>query len=259
MPTPQGALGWVVSPEPPVSSCSAAHDDVIPPGDRLRPLSRRLYTHAVDVRDVDRGLRASLWPTLRTEGFVTRTTRAGWRYWDGGVEVLDVQSVGASADAVGCTSFSFSAYLGSAPDFLPSFGGTPIGRDGRRRPHYWNCPLEITLNKRIAQPWFKAFAREPAKRLTDAAAKHREGLRQVLRTDVHERPDIWYVLEDGSNLGAVVDDLTDVVMAALPDLVSLRDPCITATRVERGDFGSPGSPRATELTEAANAACLGRT
>ncbi len=211
----------------------------------------------VDVKDVDRALRASLWPILREQGFETRTTRAGWRYWDGGVEVLDIQSVGASADAVGCTSFSFSAYLGFSPDFLPRFARIPIGPDGRLRPHYWNCPLKITLNKNIVQPWFKAFAREPAKPLTEAAAKHREGLGQVLRTDVHDRREIWYVLEDGGNLGAVADDLTDVVVALLPDLLSLRDPCVTAIRLERGDFGSPGSPRATELTQAANAACLG--
>ena len=223
------------------------------------PRSRRPYTRPVDATDVDRALRASLWPNLRDQGFDTRTTRAGWRFWEGGVEVLDIQSVGASAEAAGCTSFSFSAYLGSAPDFLPRSADIPVGRDGRLRPHYWNCPLEITLNKAIAQPWFQAFTREPAKPLTDAGAKHREGLRQVLRTDVHDRPEIWYVLEDGSNLGAVLDDLIAVVMTALPDLITLRDPCITATRIERGDFGSPESPRGNELTQAANAACLGRT
>ena len=95
--------------------------------------------------------------------------------------------------------------------------------------------------------------------MTDAATKHREGLRQVLRTDVHERLDIWYVLEDGSNLEAVVTDLSKVVMSALPDLKLSRDPCGAATRLERGDYGSPDSPRALDLIEAANAACLGRT
>lgn len=172
--------------------------------------------------------------------------------------MLDVQSVGASADAVGCTSYSFSAYLGAAPDYLPR-STIAIDRDGRVRPHYWTCPLTVTINKNTAQPWFQAFVNDPAKPLTDAAVKHREGLRQVLRTDVHDRPEIWYVLEDGSNLSGVVQDLTDAVMSALPDLLTLRDPCIAATRVERGEFGSPASPRASELVEAANAACLGRT
>lgn len=211
----------------------------------------------MDVRDVNRALRASLWSTLREHGFESRTTRAGWRYWDGGVEVLDVQSIGAGADAVGCTSYSFGAHVGSAPGYLPRSPRISLGPDGRLRPHYWNCPLNVTLNKSLTQPWFKAFGREPARPLTDAAAKHREGLRQVLRSDVHDRPDIWYVLEDGSNLDAVVEDLERVVLSALPDLLALRDPCIAATRIERWDvFGLRPNQK---VVEAANAACLGRT
>ena len=196
--------------------------------------------HAVDVRDVNRALRATLWPRLRAEGFESRTARAAWRYWDGGVEVVDVQSIGPEWDAVGCTSYSFGAQVGSWPDYFADEGTPPIGKDGRPRPRYWNCPLNFTLSKTISQPWFQAFAREPSPSMTDAARKHREGLRAVLRADVHERPDIWYVLEDGSNLDEVVADLLQVVLSTLPDLASLRDPCLTSARYEEWGVHQPG-------------------
>ena len=77
--------------------------------------------------------------------------------------------------------------------------------------------------------------------MTDAARKHREGLRAVLRADVHERPDIWYVLEDGSNLDEVVADLLKVVLSTLPDLDSLRDPCVASARLKKGEFANPAS------------------
>jgi hypothetical protein len=91
--------------------------------------------------------------------------------------------------------------------------------------------------------------------MTDAARKHREGLRAVLRADVHERPDIWYVLGDGSNLDEVVADLLQVVLSTIPDLASLRDPCLTSARLKSGEFTNPESLHGSELIEAADAAC----
>ena len=213
--------------------------------------------HAVDVSVVNRALRASVWPRLRSEGFESRTARAAWRYWDGGVEVVDVQSIGPEWDAVGCTSYSFGGQVGSWPAYFVNEGTPPIGKDGRPRPRYWNCPLNFTLTKTISQPWFQAFAHAPSPSMTDPARKHREGLRAVLRADVHERPDIWYVLEDGSNLDEVVADLLQVVLSALPDLASLRDPCLTSARLKSGEFTNPESLHGSELIEAADAACVG--
>ena len=208
---------------------------------------------------VNRALRASVWPRLRSEGFESRTARAAWRYWDGGVEVVDVQSIGPEWDAVGCTSYSFGAQVGSWPAYFADEGTPPIGKDGRPRPRYWNCPLNFTAHKTISQPWFQAFAHEPSPSMTDAARKHREGLRAVLRADVHERPDIWYVLEDGSNLDEVVADLLQVVLSTLPDLASLRDPCLTSARLKSGEFTNPESPHGSELIEAADTACAGES
>jgi hypothetical protein len=173
------------------------------------------------------------------------------------VEVVDVQSIGPDWDAVGCTSYSFGAEVGSWPAYFANEGTPPIGKDGRPRPRYWECPLKFTLTKTISQPWFKAFASEPSPSMTDPARKHREGLRAVLRADVHERPDIWYVREDGSNLDEVVADLLQVVLSTLPDLVSLRDPCLTSARLKNGEFTDPESLHGSELIEAADAACGG--
>jgi hypothetical protein len=42
---------------------------------------------------------------------------------------------------------------------------------------------------------------------------HREGLMQVIRRDAHDRPDIWFVRVDGSNLDESISDLVRVVVA----------------------------------------------
>jgi len=209
----------------------------------------------VDVGDVNRALRATLWSRLRSEGFATRTARAAWRYWDGGVEVVDVHSIGPEWDAVGCTSYSFGALASTWPAYFVDEGTPPIGKDGRPRPHYWNCPVRFNLYKTISQPWFHPFAGDPNRPMTDAARKHREGLRAVMRSDVHDRPDVWFVLEDGSNLDEVVADLLQVVLSTLPDLASLRDPCEASVRLRKGEFTNPESPHGFELIEAADAAC----
>jgi hypothetical protein len=214
---------------------------------------------AVNVNDVNRAVRASVWSRLRTEGFEARTARSAWRYWDGGVDVVDVQSIGPEWDAVGCTSYSFSAHASAWPDYFRDEGTPPIGKDGRPRPHYWNCPLTFHLNKTISQPWFQAFTGDPNRPMTDAARKHREGLRAVMRADVHDRPDIWFILEDGSNLDEAVADLLQVLLATLPDLAALRDPCVASARLKAGEFANPVSLHGYELIEAADAACEGES
>ena len=209
----------------------------------------------MDVSVVNRHFALAL-ATVRSGGFESRTARAAWRYWDGGVEVVDVQSIGPDWDAVGCTSYSFGAEVGSWPAYFVNEGTPPIGKDGRPRPRYWNCPLKFTLNKTISQPWFQAFAHAPSPSMTDAARKHREGLRAVWRRCPRAaghlvRPRGW------SNLDEVVADLLQVVLSTLPDLASLRDPCVASARLKSGEFTNPESPHGSELIEAADTACAG--
>jgi hypothetical protein len=185
---------------------------------------------------------------------------------DDAVDLLDVQSVGASADAVGCTSFSFSARAGTLPTFIGT--GVAGSRRGipsempKARPHYWDTQLQFGLEKTLHQPWFEPFAGPPAPTTPAAILIHREGLKSVLRRDRHDRPDIWYVLPDGSNLDAVMADLvTAVISQALPLLDRMHDPCELLGLIEGGRFVRADSPVGRDLADKARHVCtsLGTT
>jgi hypothetical protein len=209
----------------------------------------------VDVKAVNRELRASLWPALREHGFEARTDRAAWRYWEGGVEVVEVPSVGAGADAVGCTTFSFSAIIGSNPGFLT--GSAPVIDERPPRPRRWDCRLTGRLHKGIEQPWFRPFDRPLDPAAPESVRSHREGLQAVIRQDVHDRPEIWYVREDGSNLAEMVVDLrASFERRGVRMLERFRDPCAVIAMVGTGElpFG-PYSPAARETIAAARRFC----
>jgi hypothetical protein len=97
---------------------------------------------------------------------------------------------------------------------LPFWLETPDGlphKKGRPRPHYWHCdPLMRKLTKSLKQPWFAPLS-QPPPNLTEPMRIHRDGLQRLVRSDIHDRPDVWFVLEDGSNLEDVVDDLLRAV------------------------------------------------
>ena len=185
----------------------------------------------VDVKAVRRELRSSLWPSLRDVGFATRTERVAWRHWDGGVELIELTSIGSQADAVGCTTYSFDARVASVPQFLDD-SGSWASRADRARPHYWNCPLMKGLHKTVSQPWFTPFSRPPSPTSPPSFRVHREALMRVLRRDVHDRPDIWFVREDGTNLAEVVVDLRSVFLGeGLAALEQWRDPCAVIAQI----------------------------
>jgi hypothetical protein len=187
----------------------------------------------MDQRDLTRALRGTLWPTLRDAGFAERTERVAWRRSQDAIDVVEVQSVGAAAEAVGCTSFSFSALVACAPAFLPPPRGR-VRADGRARPHHWDCELDMSLSKTLAQPWFVPFSRGITA-ATPSMRAHQEGLAAVLRRDRHDRPDIWFVREDGSNLAENAADLRDVVSGVgLSMLERFHDPCAVRDLLEAG-------------------------
>jgi Domain of unknown function (DUF4304) len=152
----------------------------------------------VDARDVTRVIRRIVWPALRPEGFDAFTGRTAWRYVGDAVDVVNFQSFGASvADAVGCTTFSFSVNLGVC---LPQDG------PARLRPAVYECvPHRRRLEKSLAQPWFQPF-RGDTRRWPLSLRLHREGLRKVLRSDTHDRRDTWFVKPDGSNVEECIED-----------------------------------------------------
>jgi hypothetical protein len=80
---------------------------------------------------------------------------------------------------------------------------------------------------------------------------------QVLRTDVHDRSDIWFVREDGANLSECVADLLLVIERdGLPLLQRLHDPCAVAEIVRDGHLSiRPDSPVGRDVLNAAIGAC----
>lgn len=214
----------------------------------------------IDVKDVNRALRQDLWPYVKERGFQFRTDRAAWRYRDRGVDLIEVQSVGSGADAVGCTPFSFSAYAGSLPAFMGTGeAGSPRGippEMPKARPHYWDMHLRFRLEKTLHQPWFEPFAHTPPPRTPKPMLVHREALRKVLSRGRHDRPDIWFVLADGSNLDEVIKDLVSAVSSqAVPLLDRMQNPCELLALIEAGRFVRADSPIGRDLAEHARRAC----
>ena len=67
------------------------------------------------------------------------------------------------------------------------------------------------LAKSVDQPWFEPFSDTRSSRWPFGLRKHREGLKQVIRRDRHDRPEIWFVLDDGANLVAMVADALEAI------------------------------------------------
>lgn len=205
----------------------------------------------MDARGVDRELRRTIWPALRAKGFDSRATRVAWRYTRG-VELVEIPSV-LGWDQIGCTSFSVTAWVATLPVWVEPKFAIPE-KDGRLRPHYWHCdPLKIGLEKSIDQPWFRPFSAPPNPRLPRSMVLHREGLMKVVRRDIHDRPGVWFVKEDGSNIAEVMEDLLRVITTeGLRMLDALTDPMAAMQMVQAGRLTPrPGSPAARDLVQAA--------
>jgi hypothetical protein len=175
-------------------------------------------------RDVTRAIGRTVWPALREAGFESFTGRNAWRYVGKHVDVVNFQSFGGMlADSVGCTSFSFQVNLGL---WIPEDAwGLPRAEDSKRRPRpqEYECePHRLTLQKSLSQPWFRPF-RGDASRWPPSFRIHREGLKQVFRSDTHDNAYVWFVLTDGSNLEECVEDaLAAIRRDGLPWFDSLR-------------------------------------
>ena len=107
----------------------------------------------MDAREVTRRFRSDLWPVLKSHGFTRRTERVAWRDLGHSVDLIEVNLMGTLADAVGCTSYSFGAFVASVPAYVSS-DGVGSDPDRRARPHYWECEVNMRLSKRLPQPWF---------------------------------------------------------------------------------------------------------
>jgi hypothetical protein len=155
---------------------------------------------SIDSRFVDIHLRRILWPELRTIGF-RRTRRTAWRDRPHAVQVVSVQSFNAYvAEGIGATTFSFGIALGV---FYPVIAEhEPIGRSrvDPTRPAEWHCHARNHLGKGLAQ----------------------QG--EWTPSPLADRPDVWFVRPDGSNVETVVTDARDRILSVgVPWLERLAD------------------------------------
>jgi hypothetical protein len=204
------------------------------------------HSPRIDSKDVDRALRAILWPRLKSEGFDRRTGRTTWRDRPGCVHTVNIQSFNSYlAEAIGSTTFSFSVNLGVYYAAIAGHSTSGSFVKDWSRPAESRCQARYHLAKGISQPnlpstkrWFDPRAARP------------------LYGSWEDRPDVWYVTADGTNVDEVVTDARDRIVAIglpwlerLSDLgearrAFLEDPSTNHTRgiVAEGFGGAIGSP-----------------
>lgn len=204
----------------------------------------------IDAKDLDVALRATFWPALKARGFSTRTTRVAWRYVGNHVDVVELQAVGQAAEAIGATPHSLSVFVAAFPPYLERRDTVPV-RDGQLRPHYWHCdPFRQSLHKTLTQPWFRPFSQSRDRRTLSSIRLHREALKHLVDRNVHDRPEIWYMRDDGSNIDENVRDLTRVVVSEGLDLLAgYHDPRRVIAMIDDGSFLHPESSRAFYLRQ----------
>ena len=168
----------------------------------------------IDSTDVNRALRALVWPELLRLGFVRRTSRTAWRDGEAVIHLVNFQSFNRYlADRIGATTFSFSLNVGVFyPEIATISGMRAFLRDPLRPPEP-HCQARNHLAKGIAQPGDPPQRDRPDTDLDYAAPR-----------PWRDRPDVWLVHADGSNVEEVVIDARDRILAdGIPWLERLSD------------------------------------
>ena len=188
----------------------------------------------------------------RTEDarLLDRTERVAWRYSGGDIDLIELQAVGQYAEQTGCPPLSLSLIVACYPRFLPREPYLPE-KNGRMRPRNWHCDFRVFLTKRLSQPWFAPFSEPRDRRTLPSFRLHRDALKRLIDPEVHDRADIWYMRDDGSNVEENCRDITAVALdEGLAFLDRVHDPKQALALVDDGSLlTNPVSPRATELRQ----------
>jgi hypothetical protein len=168
----------------------------------------------IDSKAVNRALREIVWPDLKSLGFSRRTPRTAWRDRPDAIQVVNFQSFNSYlADAIGATTFSFGVNLGVFYPVIAEQSSLAPFRPAPTRPAEWLCQARKHLAKGIVQP------NEPAPRRWFDPRRPQQPLGAWV-----DRPDIWYVQRDGSNIDLVVNDARDRILdVGIPWLDALSD------------------------------------
>jgi hypothetical protein len=144
----------------------------------------------IDSKAVDKALGKTLWPALRAVGFDRRTGRTAWRDQPDSIGTVNVQSFNSYlAGVLGSTTYSFSIRVSV---FFPAIA-------------------KRSLMGRYVKDWLR-----PKEPLCQARKSLEKGIEQpAVGADLgwQDRPDIWFVVPDGSNIDAVVTDARDRFLA----------------------------------------------
>ena len=136
-------------------------------------------------KDVDKLLRAELWPAVREQGFVVRG-RTGRRYRDHTVDVVNVLSYDPhQATVMGVTTFSFQLNAGVWPTFVPDEYGVDRDARGRPLPGEYHCAFR---NSDLIP--------------TIAAPRRKRILNPFAFRPLPQPAGVWTIGEDGSNAAA---------------------------------------------------------
>lgn len=132
----------------------------------------------MDSREVTKAIRSTIWPSLRSAGFNSFSTRTAWRNSGFRTDVVNFQSFNSyNASILKCTTFSFGINLGCYFHCVPPKDNQtiPVGKSGQPKPEEYRCHFRCSMAKSLVQ-------------------------------DEYPRIDIWFVDSSGSNLCSVISD-----------------------------------------------------
>jgi hypothetical protein len=170
----------------------------------------------VDGRLVGRALNDAVRPVLKSAGFTKFAGRTAWRDSEYTVDFVSFRSFTRYiADGLGCTTASFTGDVGV---FYRCLG------PDQERPKGYELTFRATLGKTLRQPFFRPYG----------------------RNKTSDRPDVWFITEDGGTLTDCIADARECLEAqGLPFLDKFRQPqrAFESLRTERSTatrFGQPG-------------------
>jgi hypothetical protein len=168
----------------------------------------------VDGKGVGRAIREGVRPLLKEAGFTSFTDRKAWRETEYTIDHVTLRSYSAyNAGVLGCTSYSFTVEVGV---FYRTFDTELV------RPQDFHCTFRAILGKTTRQPFF----------VTEWGP-------------AQDRPEVLYVLPDGTNLSEVIDESRSLLRAqGLPFMDHYNDPArafasLLNERMSNVDFGKP--------------------
>lgn len=180
----------------------------------------------MDSKEVNKHIRAIIWPALKEQGFDTFDPRTAWRHQDDRIDVINFQSYNTyHAGVLKVTPFSFSVNLGCCLTTIPFHTDIKV-KNGFPLPKEYQCDFRGRLKRTFLQ--FR-----------------------------NRHKDIWYIDNKGKSLGKSLEDvLRQIRQKALPWFQRLTDKAevmriLCSENEQMGDlwgFGRNPSPHRSYLT-----------